>query len=89
MPAKRSDMREPVIRKSWPVLRGILSLIVAACLTVFPAEISGAAASDLHLKIKELVRRLDYPEAVAEDFLKMVCRWKEQDGKESLLTWHD
>lgn len=82
-------MRALVIGRVCPILRGALSFLIAACLTMFPSQVSGAAPSDLHLKIIELVRRLDYPEAVAKGFLEMVSRWKEQDGRESLQAWRE
>ena len=46
-------------RKVCPIGKGILSFLVAAGIIVFPSQICGAAASEVHLKIKETVKRLD------------------------------
>lgn len=82
-------MGEVQRRERCPILRSVWSCLLVAGMSLFTVGPAGAATNDTHLKIKEIVRQLDYPETVAQDFLEMISRWKEEDGRESLLDWYD
>jgi tetratricopeptide (TPR) repeat protein len=54
-----------------------------------PAEIfeSVSINNDLSDRIKQLVKDLEYPDKVAEDFTRMVIDWKDEKKRPILIRW--
>ncbi len=55
------------------------------------AETSEFASADneLSARIKQLVRGLEYPDEVAEDFTRMALDWKDELGRPLLIGWKE
>jgi len=54
-----------------------------------PAEFYDSVSTnkDLSNRIKTLVKSLEYPDKVAEDFTRMVMDWKDEKNRSILLRW--
>ena len=54
-----------------------------------PAEVfeSVSINNDLSDRIKQLVKDLEYPDKVAEDFTRMVIGWKDEKKRPALIRW--
>ena len=54
-----------------------------------PAEVSDSISSDKEIseRMKQLVRDLEYPDKVAEDFNRMTMAWRDEQGRPVLIRW--
>ena len=54
-----------------------------------PVEFSESVSTnnDLSDRIKQLVKDLEYPDKVAEDFTRMAMAWKDEQGQSILIRW--
>jgi tetratricopeptide (TPR) repeat protein len=63
---------------------------VYAATTNEPAKISATSSTEteeLSKRINQLVKELEYPDKVAEDFVTMVMGWKDAQGEPVLVAW--
>jgi tetratricopeptide (TPR) repeat protein len=63
---------------------------VYAATTNEPAKISATSSTEteeLSKRINQLVKELEYPDKVAEDFVTMVMGWKDTQGEPVLVAW--